>query len=229
MAAEALIARGKPRPAAKVLKRAWKAQPHPELARAFAAIDPSEAPAARVKRFEKLLSQNEGNEASQTRAELLIAAEDFPAARRAIGDLHETAPTQRVMTIMAAIERGEGSSDQVVRAWLARALTAPRGPQWVCEKCHHVHADWHALCENCNSFDTLSWTGTPDSSGPSATGTEMLPLIVGALPQPEPEIDEAAINPSDDTEQSSDTPEVDEDSAETVDEAEVIDPEEARK
>ena len=199
-AAESLIARGKKSGAAKVIKRAWKVQPHPDLARAFAAIAPDEAPAARVKRFESLLSLVEGDEARQTRAELLIAAEDFPAARRAIGDLHETAPTLRVMTIMAAIERGEGSNDQVVRAWLARALTASRGPQWVCDKCHHVHADWHALCENCGSFDTLSWKSAPDSSGPSATGTEMLPLIVGALPQPEPESDTAEVVESDDIE-----------------------------
>jgi HemY protein len=110
-----------------------------------------------------------------TRAELLIAAEDFPAARRAVGKLHETAPSQRVMTIMAAIERGEGSDDSVVRGWLARALTAPRGPRWVCEKCQHIHADWVAICENCGAFDTLSWRAPPDSSGPSASGTEMLP------------------------------------------------------
>lgn len=198
MAAETLIARGKKGAAARVIKRAWIAQPHPELARAFAAIAPDEAPAARVKRFESLLSLVEGDEARQTRAELLIAAEDFPAARRAIGDLHETAPTLRVMTIMAAIERGEGSSDQVVRAWLARALTASRGPQWMCDKCHHVHADWHALCQNCGGFDTLSWKSAPDSSGPSATGTEMLPLIVGALPRPEPAIDDTETDDADD-------------------------------
>jgi len=44
-------------------------------------------------------------------AELMIAAEDFPAARKAIGDLAETDPTARALTIMAAIERGEGSDD----------------------------------------------------------------------------------------------------------------------
>lgn len=185
MAAGALIARGKKGAAARVIKRAWKAQPHTDLARAFAAIAPDEAPAARVRRFESLLSLVEGPEARQTRAELLIAAEDFPAARRAIGDLHETAPTQRVMTIMAAIERGEGSSDQIVRAWLARALTAARGPQWVCEKCHHEHANWQALCANCNGFDTLSWTAVPATAASTSTGTEMLPLIVGALPSPD--------------------------------------------
>ena len=187
MASRAQIARGKGSVAAKVLKKAWKIQPHPELAQVFADIEPDEQPLLRVKRFEKLLSQNEGDEARMIRAELLIAAEDFPGARRALGDLHETAPDQRVMTIMAAIERGEGSDDAVVRGWLARALVAPRGPQWVCDKCHHIHARWQAVCENCEGFDTLSWRTPPDSSGPSATGTEMLPLIVGALIAPAPE------------------------------------------
>ena len=59
-------------------------------------------------------------------AELHIAAEDFPEARRALGDLAETNPTARSLTIMAAIERGEGSDDAVVRGWLAKALNASR-------------------------------------------------------------------------------------------------------
>ncbi len=199
MAARAQLARGSARKAASILKKAWKQAPHPELAQAFAEIEPAESPAARVKRFEKLLSAHEGNEAAMTRAELLIGAEDFPAARRSIGSLHETAPTQRVMTIMAAIERGEGSDDAVVRGWLARALTAPRGPQWVCESCQHIHSRWTAICENCASFDTLSWQSPPDSSGPSATGTEMLPLIVGALRGPDTP-DEDAVETAEATE-----------------------------
>lgn len=186
-AAMAKVQRGKGSQAAKIVKAAWTAQPHPELAQAFAAIEPQETPAARVKRFEKLLSLTpDHDEAHLTRAELLIAAEDFPGARRALGDLPERVPTQRALTIMAAIERGEGSDDAVVRGWLARALTAPRGPQWVCERCQHIHARWAPVCENCGAFDTLSWRSPPDSSGPSATGTEMLPLIVGALARPEP-------------------------------------------
>jgi HemY protein len=87
--------------------------------------------------------------------------------------------------VQAAIDRGEGAPDQVVRGWLARALTAPRGPQWLCTHCNHVHARWHALCDNCGALDTLAWASPPDSSGPSATGTEMLPLIVGSHPVPD--------------------------------------------
>lgn len=95
-----------------------------------------------------------------------------------------TAPTLRALTIMAAVERGEGADDAVVRGWLARALTANRGPQWVCTKCQHVHASWQAICDNCGAFDTLEWRDAPDSAGPSATQTELLPLIVGSLPRP---------------------------------------------
>lgn len=184
-AAQALVAQGKRGPATRVIKRAWKAAPHPELAAAFAAIEKDESPRQRLSRFEKLLRMHpDADESRLLRAELLIAVEDFPAARRALGDVFETRPTMRALTVMAAIERGEGADDAVVRGWLARALTASRGPQWVCQKCQHVHASWQAICDNCGAFDTLEWRDAPDSAGPSATQTELLPLIVGSLPKP---------------------------------------------
>lgn len=114
-------------------------------------------------------------------AELNIAAEDYAAARKALGDLPETAPTARSLTIMAAIERGEGSEDRVVRGWLAKAVTASRGPQWTCEACGHVHANWQPVCEQCESFDTLAWIEAPQSKSALAGTAQMLPLIVGAL------------------------------------------------
>ncbi len=189
-AAQALVAQGKGSYAAKAIRKAWKVQPHPELAAAFAAIEKDETPTQRLARFGKLLNMRPADaETRLLKAELLIAAEDFPGARRALGDLYETEPTVRALTIMAAIERGEGSDDAVVRGWLARALTAKRGPQWVCEKCQHVHATWQAICDNCGAFDTLAWRDAPDSAGPSATQTELLPLIVGSLPKPERDAD----------------------------------------
>ena len=114
-------------------------------------------------------------------AELHIASEDFPEARRALGDLFESEPTARSLTIMAAIERGEGASDAVVKGWLAKALTAPRGAQWVCDSCHNIHSEWTPVCEDCQSFDTLTWTPPPEVEVSSPTGVEMLPLIVGSL------------------------------------------------
>ena len=188
MAARAYIQQGKDRYAARVLKKAWEAQPHPELATAFAEIAPDEAPKDRLKRFEPLLRLKPDHaETRLLKAELLIAAEDFPGARRAMGDLATEDPTTRALAIMAAIARGEGSDDAEVRGWLARAVTAPRGPQWVCDKCHAIAAEWGPTCANCGGFDTLSWTRPPKVDTASPTGAEMLPLIVGAPARPEPE------------------------------------------
>ena len=181
LAARSYIAQGSKRNATRLIVKAWNAQPHPDLAAAFAEIEPDETPAGRLKRFGKLLKHHaDHRETKLLGAELQIAAEDFPAARRAMGDLAETDPDTRVLTLMAAIERGEGADDAVVRAWLARALAAPRGPQWVCDSCQHIHADWVPSCENCESFDTLSWRSPPVSTATSPVGFEMLPLLVGA-------------------------------------------------
>ena len=179
MAARGFISKGEKKNAARVLKKAYEGQPHPDLAAVFAEIEPEETPAARLKRFKPLLALHpDRDETRLLEAELQISAEDFPAARRAMGDVATRHPTQRALAIMAAIERGEGSDEAVVRGWLTRALTAPRGPQWCCDKCQAIHATWHPICENCGAFDTLSWREPPEGTGPSATGAELLPLLV---------------------------------------------------
>jgi HemY protein len=182
MAARAYVAMGKPKNAARAIKTAWAKNPHPDLAAAFAEIVPGETPDARIKRFGDLFRLKPDHpETRLLNAELEIAAEHFPAARKALGDLAETRPDARALTLMAAIERGEGSDDSTVKAWLAKALTASRGPQWICDKCGHVHASWSALCDNCEAFDTLSWREAPSSDVMAGASAAMLPLIVGAV------------------------------------------------
>ncbi|MBO9473244.1 heme biosynthesis protein HemY [Shimia sp. R10_1] len=182
LAARSYIEKGKPRYATRLLKKAWDTQPHPDLAAAFAEIAPEETPEARIKRFGALVKNTaDHDESKMLLAELYIAAEDFPAARRALGNLYETNPTQRALTIMAAVERGEGAGDAVVKGFLAKALSAPRGPQWVCDNCSHIHAEWSPTCESCHSFDTLAWVAPPEVEGQSQSSAAMLPLIIGAL------------------------------------------------
>lgn len=182
LAARSYIEQGKPRYASRVITKAWEAQQHPDLAAVFAEIVPDETPAKRLKRFRALTKKDPSNpETKMLLAELHIAAEDFPEARRALGDLVETEGDARALTIMAAVERGEGASDTVVKGWLARAVMAPRGPQWVCQNCQHIHAEWTPTCGNCGALDTLSWARPPQAEMSSPTGVEMLPLIVGAI------------------------------------------------
>lgn len=180
MAARAYIDQGRKRNAMKVIKKAWESHPHPDLAAAFAAIEPEETPDQRVQRFVQLTRiKPDHRETKLLKAELNLVAENFPEARRALGDLVEKDADARVLAIMAAIEKGEGAKDAVIRGWLAKALTAPRGPQWVCDKCNTIHANWAPICSNCSAFDTLSWTTPPQSEVVLPAGANMLPLIIG--------------------------------------------------
>lgn len=224
MAAKSYIAQGQKRNATRVVKKAWEAAPHPDLAAAFAAIEPDETPKERLKRFNTLVKlAPKHRESRLLLAELNIAAEDFPEARRSLGDLASESPDARTLTIMAAVERGEGAPDAIVKGWLARAVSAPRGPQWTCENCHHIHAAWTPICDNCGAFDTLAWKTGPTAEVQSGVSTAMLPLIVGSIedksaesveepemaaetapepaaePTPGPEPEDAEILPPDDT------------------------------
>ena len=187
MAARGFIAKGDKKNATRVLKKAWEVLPHPDLAAAFAEIEPDETPLDRLKRFRTLTNARpDADESKMLLAELLVATEDFPTARRALDDVATRAPTQRSLAIMAAIARGEGAEDSIVRDLVARAIAAPRGPQWVCDKCNAIHDGWQPVCDNCGSFDTLSWK-TPPATSTSPALAELLPLM-DARPEPQSEL-----------------------------------------
>lgn len=171
---------GDKRGATNVIKKAWSQNPHPDLAAAFAAIEPNETSEERIKRFKPLIkSQMDHPETRMLEAELYLSAEDFPAARKALGDLAESDPTARSLAILAAVERGSGAEEAVVSGWLAKAISAPRGNTWVCDKCRTVHSDWVPVCDNCSSFDTVGWAKAPQSEDHKTMAAAMLPLIVG--------------------------------------------------
>ena len=182
MAARMYIETGKTRYAVRIVKKAWEANPHPDLAAVFAEIAPDETAEDRLKRFKALTRIKPAHEETKMLlAELNIAAKDFPSARKALGDLVENDPTARSLTIMAAIERGEGSEDAAVRGWLTKALTASRGPQWVCGNCQNMHSVWAPVCNNCEAFDSLGWIVPTAGEVAMPDSTKLLPLIVGAI------------------------------------------------
>lgn len=212
LAARMHVEIGDKRRAAKVVKAAWAKTHHPDLAAAFADIEPGETPDARIKRFQPLLKLDPtAPETKMLEAELHLAAEDFPGARRALGNLYETNPSARNLSLIAAIERGEGAPEAVVRGWLAKALGASRGPQWVCGNCGTVHSVWVPVCTSCEAFDALSWMeAAKGDAATSALPSDMLPLLVGppeagaeatsmpvpvATPEPEPEAPPREVNP----------------------------------
>ena len=181
LAAEFLNLEGKTRQATTALKKAWSQNPHPDLAQAFAELKPEETPEERRKRFSALTRINTDNiETKLLKAELALADEDFPAARRAISGINDEDPTVRSLTVMAAIERGEGAPDETVRGWLTKALDAAKGNEWVCENCGTIHGDWGVICTNCEGFDTIEWK-RPQRVERDASSTPLLGFTAGML------------------------------------------------
>ncbi len=173
LAAEMAMLDNSPRVATRILRKSWTLAPHPDSASAFASLAPDETAKQRLRRFSGLLKAvPEHVETHLLRAELLLQAEDFPSARRALNDTVEDDPTLRSLSLMAAIERGEGAADHVVRSWLNKALDAPRGAQWICGNCHNIAPRWAAVCPNCGGFDRVDWTRAKSDSDSDSDGTD---------------------------------------------------------
>ena len=177
LTARGYLEKGKPKLASKTLRAAWSIEPHPELAAGFAAIHSDETPSQRLDCFLSLTKIAPSHpETKMLLAELNIAAENFGQARLEMGDLASTNLTMRSLTIMAAIERGDGGDDQAVREILTNALSAQRDPQWICNSCGHISNEWEPVCVNCEAIDSVSWKRPP---APDVVSSKMLSLIIG--------------------------------------------------
>ena len=181
LAAEIHSKKGNKKLAMSILRKAWNKSPHPELAAAFANLEPTESAKKRVERFKPWIKVHKGTaEVKMLEAELALSAENYPEAQKALGDLPEVNPSARALTIMAAVERGSGAKEAVVRGWLAKALGAKYGTAWCCEKCNTISRKWEPICTQCEAFDTLKWMETQLPSKIDKS-TQLLPLIIGDL------------------------------------------------
>ena len=169
---------GKIKNAEKLLKACWRIEPHPDLAKSFAELLPDETPPDRLKRFKVLFNNlNNDNIVKVTKAELLLAAEDFPAARRILVKLINKKPDSQTFILMAAIEKGSGASEEIIQGWLSKAFSASRPPVWFCNSCNNV-SDWSPFCPKCRGFDTYVW-GLPETNKIFSESDALLPMIIG--------------------------------------------------
>ena len=168
---------GKIKNAEKYIKSCWKIRPHPDLAKTFANLYPEESPKTRLNRFSPLFHNFNNNIIAKTiKIELLIASEEFPTSKRIIQPLIKDEPNSSVFMMMAAIEKGLGSSEEIIQGWVSKAFYAPRPPVWFCEKCNNVD-NWSPVCKKCKSFDSMTW-GTQEISNIFSESNAILPFVV---------------------------------------------------
>jgi HemY protein len=180
IAAKHLSAQGRQWKAASLIETAWAQEPHPDLARAYAALKPEETAPSRAKRLSALAGMNPDHPESRfLSAAVAISAGRLEDARDALKPLADRFPVARVCLLMADIERGFGGDSLVAREWANRALRAPRDAQWVCSACARTTNEWSATCPHCHGFDTLSW-----QSGAGAQVETMMPADEATVQEP---------------------------------------------
>jgi HemY protein len=134
VAARLLSRQGGIRKAAKMIEAAWPRAPHPDLAKVYLDLRPSESHAdhlIRARTLAKLAPRDP--ESRMALASAAIAACDYQTARETMLPLiqGDERPTARMCLIMAELEEAEHGESGFTRDWLARAIRAPRDATWI--------------------------------------------------------------------------------------------------
>jgi HemY protein len=155
------------RRAMRIVEAAWLAQPHPDLADAYAHVRLGDAAKARLVRMETLAAKTPGQiEGALAIARAAIDAAEFSRAREALAPFIAD-PTQRVALLMAEIERTEHGDAGKARTWTLRAVRARHDPVWTADG--YVSDRWRPVSPVTGRLDAFQWQ-TPLASLPSEAG-----------------------------------------------------------
>ncbi|MBI3701465.1 MAG: heme biosynthesis protein HemY [Afipia sp.] len=164
LAAKFLSESNQTRRAMRIVEAAWMAQPHPDLADAYAHIRLGDSAVQRLSRVESLAAKSPSHiESALAVARAAIDASEFAKARAVLAPFTET-PTQRVALLMAELERTEHGDSGSARAWMLRAVRAAHDPVWTADG--YVSDRWRPVSPVTGRIDAFQWL-TPLSALPS--------------------------------------------------------------
>jgi HemY protein len=164
-AADSLLRLGDLRRGTAILEKNWKTDPHPDVAAAYVRARAGDSVLDRLKRARKLLAMRPNNiESKMAVAEAALAAREFKEAREALDSVIRTKPREGAWLLLADIEEAETGDQGRVRAWLAKAVTAPRDPAWTAGG--YVSETWLPFSPITGEIDAFEWKIPIQQIGP---------------------------------------------------------------
>jgi HemY protein len=197
LAARLMVRRGDLRKAAKIIETAWRAGPHPDLAKTYVSLRTGDSVRDRMARAETLAKISSWHpEARLAMAQAAYEAREFGKAREALTPLLADRPTVRACLAMARLEEAEhGAGSGRAREWLARAAHAPRDPLWIADGV--ASETWAPVSPVSGRLDAFVWktptevlagpesTGADDAVGPASGPAQLAPSDPAPVAQPE--------------------------------------------
>jgi len=185
LAGRMLAEAGELRKASRIVAKAWRANPHPDLAQAYSELRFGDAARDRLARIEALIKKTPGHiESALAVARAALDAREFGKARAALAP-YLSALSRRAALLMAELERVERNDEGRAREWISRALHAAPDPQWTADG--HVSDRWHPISPVTGRLDAFEWR-VP------LTGMVAAPVIEPEAPRVAP--DEALPKPA---------------------------------
>jgi HemY protein len=173
IAARLLAEKGEGGRAARIIERAWRASPHPDLATVYCHVRPGDSARDRLARAKTLGARVPGTiEGAIAVARAALEAREFGEARAALAGALAGHPSQRVCLLMAEIEHSESGDRGRVREWLARAVNAPRDPAWTADG--FVSSTWRPVSPVTGRIDAFEWRIPVEGALPDAAGEALI-------------------------------------------------------
>jgi HemY protein len=155
LAGRLLAEAGELRKASRIIEKAWRSGPHPDLADAYAHLRFGDSARDRLKRMQILTEVVPGHiEGALAVARAAVDAREFAIAREAL-EPFVGEPTRRVAILMAELEDVERGDVGRAREWMARALRATRDPAWTADG--FVSERWRPVSPVSGRLDAFEW------------------------------------------------------------------------
>ncbi|MDA9422408.1 MULTISPECIES: heme biosynthesis protein HemY [Bradyrhizobium] len=176
------------RRAMKLVEAAWLANPHPDLADAYAHVKLGDTAWHRLQRVETLAAKTPADKPGHVEGQLAIAraaidASEFARAREVLAPYLKD-PTQRVALLMAELERTEHGDGGRARAWTLRAVRARLDPAWTADG--YVSDRWRPVSPVTGRLDAFQWqtpvASLPSDKGPTIESSAFEEAMLAALP-----------------------------------------------
>jgi HemY protein len=179
----------------RIVETAWLAQPHPDLADAYAHVKLGDSARQRLVRVETLAAKTSGHiEGALAIARAAIDASEFTKAREALAPF-VASPTQRVALLMAEIERTEHGDSGRARAWTLRAVRARHDPAWTADG--YVSDRWRPVSPVTGRLDAFQWqtpiAALPSDKGETVESSPFEEAMLAAAPPPRLEAAETEV------------------------------------
>ena len=155
-AARALFREDNLRKGSKILEKAWKAKPHPEIAETYVRARIGDSVLDRLKRAEKLEALKPNHiESLLAVAHAALDAQQFERAREKAEAAARQESREGIYLLLADIEEAETGDQGRVRHWLSQAVRAGRDPAWTADG--YVSEKWAPISPVTGKLDAFAW------------------------------------------------------------------------